>query len=199
MDSDLNKYNLHNRVSRHPKMSDSDWDAAYRETWEQWFNDEHVETVARRHAARANGRPNKAVQYMMEFKLLYEVEGVHALEGGVVRRKRRKSRRSTLPLESPLIFYPRFAAECATKAWQLWRTYRRLTAIAKRVAADPNRLGYTDAAIQAVKDDELKTLDLFQETAGGAAEAAKKIAHQAAKQRTAEDGAKAPIPAAAVA
>jgi len=56
---------------------------------------------------------------MIEFKLLYANEGVHTLEGGVVRRKRRKSRRPGLKREPPLLFYPRFAIESAGKAQQI--------------------------------------------------------------------------------
>jgi hypothetical protein len=179
MDPDLNKYNLHHRVSRHPRMSDAEWDAAYRDAWRIWFADEHIETVARRHAARPDGRPKKVVQYMTEFKMLYEIEGLHAMEGGVIRRKRRRSRRPSLPPESPLIFYPRYALECASKAWRYWNGYRRAAAITKRVLSDPNRSSYVDLATKPVTAEELATLDLFQETAGGAAEVAKKLAQDA--------------------
>ena len=65
------------------------------------------------------GRPKKALQYLIEFRLLYENEGVHTLEGGVVRRKRRKSRRPTLPLEPAILFYPKFAFESAAQGLAL--------------------------------------------------------------------------------
>ena len=113
MDPDLNKYDLHHRVSHHATMSDAEWEETYKAAWAAYFTWEHMETVTRRHARLEGGRPNKALQYLNEFRMLYENEGVHTLEGGVVRRKRRRSRRPTLPLEPALLFYPKFAFESA--------------------------------------------------------------------------------------
>jgi len=174
MDPDLNKYNLHHRVSRHPRMSDAEWEAAYRDCWRLWFNDAHMETVARRHAARPGGRPAKAVQYMNEFKMLWEIEGLHAMEGGVLRRKRRTSRRPSFRREPPVWFELKYAFETAAKAWRYWRSYRNAARIVRKVEADADRHAYTDIAITPVREDEIETLDLFHETAGGEAFVAKK-------------------------
>ena len=106
MDPDLNKYNLHHRVSHHPRMSDEEWDEAYHAAWRAYFTWEHMETVARRHARLPANRPKKALQYLNEFKMIYEIEGLHALEGGVLRRKRRRARRPTFRREPALTFYP---------------------------------------------------------------------------------------------
>lgn len=168
MDPDLNKYNLHHRVSRHPKMSDQEWEAAYRDCWRLWFNDEHMERVARRHAARPGGRPKKAVQYMNEFKMLWEVEGLHAMEGGVLRRKRRASRRPGFRRELPVWFEFKYAVETAGKAWRYWRMYRNAARIVRKVEADPDRYDYTDLAITPVSADEMETLELFHSEAAGA-------------------------------
>jgi radical SAM superfamily enzyme YgiQ (UPF0313 family) len=199
MDPDLNKYNLHHRVSRHPKMSDEEWDGAYRDAWRIWFADDHLETVARRHAARPGGRPRKVIHYMNEFRMLYEVEGLHAQEGGIIRRKRRKSRQPTFPMESVPVFYWRILRESVQKGMGYWRLYRRAKAVEKRVLSDPNPLNYTDLAIKPVSDEELQTLELFQGTAGGTGEVAKKLAHDALRQqaaRSAATPAPAPAPAA---
>ena len=51
MDPDLNKYDLNNRVTHHPVMSDDDWDDAYRAAWQSFYSLEHVRTVLRRAAA----------------------------------------------------------------------------------------------------------------------------------------------------
>ncbi len=37
MDPDLNKYDLNNRVTHHPTMSDEDWEEAYRAAWESFL------------------------------------------------------------------------------------------------------------------------------------------------------------------
>jgi hypothetical protein len=179
MDPDLNKYNLHHRVTHHPGMSDSDWEAAYADCWRLWFNDEHMETIGRRHAARPGGRPKKAVQYVNEFRMLWEVEGLNALEGGVVRRKRRASRRPGFRRQSPFAFYPRYALETAAKLWRYWGMYRNAARIVRRVESDPGRYAYSDLAIQEVSPEELETLDLFHETAGGEAFVAKKLKQDA--------------------
>ena len=35
MDPDMNKYDLNHRVAHHPKMSDAEWEDAYRAAWEK--------------------------------------------------------------------------------------------------------------------------------------------------------------------
>ena len=133
-----------------------------------------METVARRHAVLANGRPKKAAQYMIEFKMIYEIERLHTLEGGIVRRKRRTSRRPGFRRVPALIFYPAFALECAVKAARYWWYLRTEKKIVKRVAADPARADYTDIALTRATEEELETMGLFQATRGGAEAVAKK-------------------------
>jgi radical SAM superfamily enzyme YgiQ (UPF0313 family) len=169
MDPDLNKYDLHHRVSHHSTMSDEEWEETYRAAWAAYFTWDHMETVTRRHARLRAGRPNKALQYLNEFRMLYENEGVHTLEGGVVRRKRRRSRRPGFAREPALLFYPKFAVETARKLYRYWRGYRREAAVLKRILADPGRYGYEDLAIRPLAANELAALDLFHETAGGEA------------------------------
>ena len=125
MDPDLNKYDLHHRVSHHAKMSDAEWEETYKAAWDTYFTWEHMETVGRRHARLENGRPHKAIQYMNEFRMLYENEGVHTLEGGVARRKRRRSRRPGLKREPAIVFYPNLALEMMRKAFSYWSGYQK--------------------------------------------------------------------------
>ncbi|HET9640696.1 MAG TPA: radical SAM protein [Allosphingosinicella sp.] len=175
MDPDLNKYNLHHRVSHHPRMSDEEWDEAYRAAWKAYFTWDHMETVARRHARLPANRPKKALQYLTDFKLIYEIEGLHALEGGVFRRKRRRARRSGFRREPALTFYPRHVAGSAVKIVRYVRGYLRARALIRRILADPGRYQYTDVALQPPTAEEFESLGLFQETTGGTAAVAKKI------------------------
>jgi radical SAM superfamily enzyme YgiQ (UPF0313 family) len=175
MDPDLNKYNLHHRLTRHPRMSDEEWDSAYKEAWASYFTWDHMETVARRHAALPHGRPNKALQYMNEFKMLYEIEGLQVLEGGIFRRKRRRSRRPGFRQEPAIFFYPRYLAETAVKALRYWRGFRKEKSVIRRVLADPARLDYTDISLQPPVAADFETFGLFQETMGGGEAVAKKI------------------------
>jgi radical SAM superfamily enzyme YgiQ (UPF0313 family) len=175
MDPDLNKYNLHHRLTKHPRMSDEEWDTAYKEAWAAFFTWDHMETVARRHARLPANRPKKALQYMNEFKMLYEIEGLQVLEGGIFRRKRRISRRPGLPRVPAILFYPRYAAETAVKAFRYWRGFRREKAVIARILADPKRYDYTDLSLQPATAADFESFDLFQETSGGTAAVAKKI------------------------
>ncbi|MGZ8285200.1 MAG: B12-binding domain-containing radical SAM protein [Allosphingosinicella sp.] len=175
MDPDLNKYNLHHRVSHHPRMSDAEWDEAYHAAWRSYFTWEHMETVARRHARLPANRPKKALQYLNEFKMIYEIEGLHALEGGVLRRKRRRARRSGFRREPALIFYPRHVVGSLVKILRYVRGYRREKALIERILADPARHEYTDVALRPPSAEEFESLGLFQETTGGIAAVAKKV------------------------
>jgi radical SAM superfamily enzyme YgiQ (UPF0313 family) len=179
MDPDLNKYDLHHRVSRHRRMSDAEWEDTYRAAWDAYFTWEHMETVTRRHARHANGRPKKALQYLNEFRMLYANERVHTLEGGIVRRKRRRSRRPGLPVEPASLFYPRFAWESARKAWRYWRGFRREKAVLRRVLEDPRRFDYEDLATRPLLANELAALDLFHDTRGGEEAVAKQQRQEA--------------------
>lgn len=168
MDPDINKYTLHNRVMHHPKMSDEEWEEAYRAAWSTFYTYEHMETVARRHGVQSCGSPKSAAHYFAEFKMLYEIEGVHPLEGGVLRIKDRRSRRPGMRREPAAIFYPRFLAECMGKAIRYWLTFRRINAIVRKVKNDPERYRYSDIAVRPV-EDETASLGLFTDTRGGSA------------------------------
>jgi hypothetical protein len=167
MDPDLNKYDLHHRVSTHPRMSNEEWEDAYQAAWDAYFTWDHMETVAKRHARRKNGSPRRALQYMNEFRMLYSHEKVHTLEGGVVRRKRRRSRRPGMKIENPLVFYPHYwvgsVVKIARYAFGFWQEKRVL----KKVLAAQDRWDYMDVSISPPNPDELESLGLFNETRGG--------------------------------
>lgn len=173
MDPDLNKYDLNHRVTHHPKMSDEEWEEAYRTAWSAYYSDDHIETVLRRAAAHKKGRPGNKLFLMMWFKLMVQFEGVHPLEGGYFRLKFRTDRRSELPIENPLVFYPRYIWEVVTKhlacVGVVWRAYR----IYKRVKASPNRKAYSDLAIAPMDAASEADLAMIKETRGGADAAAK--------------------------
>ncbi len=174
MDPDLNKYNLHNRVSHHPKMTDAEWEEAYDAAWASYYSYEHIETVARRHGARPDGKVSKVVSYLLEFKAIYEIERVHPLEGGVFRLKYRTDRRPTLPRELPGLFHLKLFAENAVKVVRYLNITLRGFAIVRKVTRDPNRLAYTDLAMAPVTVEELDQLEIFSETGGGEAAAERK-------------------------
>jgi hypothetical protein len=162
-------------------MSDAEWDAVYREAWARYYDESHLETVIRRAAACSGGRPRATMRVMLWFRLMFEIEHLHPLEGGIFRRKYRLDRRPQMPLEHPLLFYPKYAAEIAAKAFRYLRIVRSAYRIYGRVMRDPERSSYTDVAIAPLEADELEALTMFTETSGGAAAVAKK--HRTDEQR----------------
>ena len=100
MDGDLNKYDLNHRVTHHTRMSDAEWDEAYRAAWTNYYTPEHMRTIMRRAAAHPLGRPGTALTTMLWFKLMVLYEAVHPLEGGAFRLKFRRDRRHGMKLES---------------------------------------------------------------------------------------------------
>jgi Radical SAM superfamily len=174
MDPDLNKYDLNHRVSHHGKMSDAEWEDAYRAAWQAYYTPDHVRTILRRTAANSKGRPSTTLTTILWFYLMILFEGVHPLEGGAFRQKFRRDRRHGIALESPLRFYPRYIREIVVKAWHYWSVFRTFKSILKQVLRAPDRWTYTDLAIAPPREDELETLDLYHRTSGGEAALARK-------------------------
>jgi len=70
MDPDMNKYDLNHRVSHHPKMSDEEWEDAYRAAWAAYYTPEHVRTILRRSAACRIGRPGTTLTTILWLYLM---------------------------------------------------------------------------------------------------------------------------------
>jgi hypothetical protein len=122
---------------------------------------------------------------MTMFKIMFEAEGIHPLEGGIVRMKYRRDRRYGMPIEPIGVFHYKLALEFSNKlkiyarlAWQGWR-------IGQKVKFDPKRLQYTDLALEPVIDEDLDKLALFAETAGGGAALSKRRGEDIARARVA--------------
>ena len=146
MDPDMNNYDLEHVTTAHAIMSREAWEQVYRDAWARYYTDAHVETVLRR-AVRDGLNPKKIVDALTIFSGSVRIEGVHPLQFGFLRRKRRRERRHGLPLEASLVFYPRRLGELAMALgrWMcLMRRYRRILA---QVLADPARANYTDEAL----------------------------------------------------
>jgi hypothetical protein len=181
MDPDLNKYDAVQVTTGHPLMSAKEWRDTYQLAWKTFYDPGHVETLMRR-ARACRIRPRKIAGTALGFYGSMAIEGVHPLEGGWLRRKYRKDRRPGLPIESPFVFYPRYAWETASKAARfaaLWLKYRR---IGRRVEADPAGRAYQDLALTPVSEDE-DDLEIFHATES-AKQAVAKAKLQKAQQRT---------------
>ncbi len=161
MDADLNKYDLNHATTAHSVMSREEWEQTYRLAWKTYYTDAHIETVIRRAIATGTS-PGKTMFFIVWFNGCIEIEKIHPLEGGFLRLKFRRSRRAGLPLESPLSFYPKYAAETLWKQYKWISLYTRLRLIYRKVKRDPRRFEYMDLALEPVNDNEIETRELFQ-------------------------------------
>ncbi|HEX6083273.1 MAG TPA: radical SAM protein [Thermoanaerobaculia bacterium] len=163
VDADMNKYDLNHVCTAHPKMSQTEWEAAYRMAWETYYTEEHVETVIRRNVA-TRCRATNAILLMTWFGGSIHIEGVHPLEAGLFRYKFRRDRRPGFPIEPVWKFYPQYFFESIAKLGRWFGIYAGLRWKYMRVKRDPRRLEYMDTALTPVTDDDQETLELFHET-----------------------------------
>ena len=184
MDPDMNKYDLNHRVAHHPKMSDVEWEDAYRAAWHAYYTPDHIRTILRRSAACKLGRPGTTLSTILWFYLMVLFEGVHPLEGGALRLKFRRDRRYGMPRENALVFYPRYWGQTLIKMWRYWSVYRQCKAILDEALAAPDRWTYSDLAIAPPKADEFDALDLYHATEGGEAALARKRRDDAIRAHT---------------
>jgi hypothetical protein len=187
MDPDINKYDLNHRVSHHGTMSDKDWEEAYRAAWHTFYTPDHINTILRRTCASKIGRPATTLSTILWFYLMTLFEGVHPLEGGALRLKFRRDRRSSLPMENPLVFYARYWGGTALKFFQYARVYLRCKAMLDRALKAPDRWIYSDLAIAPPKADEFDALDLYHATTGGEAALKRKYRDDAIRSHTAHE------------
>jgi len=162
MDPDLNKYDLNHMTTAHPVMTRADWEGVYAKAWDRYYTSDHVETILRR--ARLSGISTSNVVLLATwFMGALKIEGVHPLEVGWMRRKSRLNRRSGLPIESPLLFYPKYYAERAWKLARWARLYLHYALIRRKVEKDENWQAYMDTAMTPISDHETE-LEMFQST-----------------------------------
>ena len=172
MDPDMNKYDLEHVVTGHPKMSKSEWERAYRLAWETYYTPEHMETVMRR-AVATGISPGKMMFLLIWFYGCVTLEKIHPLEGGYLRRKVRRDRRPGLPLESPLVFYPRYVADLVRKHVVIGRFVWRMGRIRRALKRDPEARRYMDEALTPVSAAELDDLEMFNNSPSARAAADK--------------------------
>ncbi len=172
MHPDLNRYDLNHACAKHPKMSEEEWDRAYRDAWRTYFTPKHMERIMRRNAAVKRSVGNMML-LLVWFSGTMEIEGVHPLEGGFFRRKHRRDRRPGFKIEPALLFYPKYWAELA---WSQLRWGLRFAGIVPfyiRIKRDKARGHYMDLALSPVEKESLEDLAMIAETRGGQAALAK--------------------------
>jgi radical SAM superfamily enzyme YgiQ (UPF0313 family) len=163
VDEDLNKYDLNHVTTAHPRMPQSEWEAAYKMAWETYYTKEHVQSVLRRLVAKRASASN-AILLMTWFGGSIHIEGVHPLEAGLFRYKFRRDRRPGFPIVPAWQFYPGYVFESIAKLGRWFKTYAGLRLIYNRIKRDPRRYEYMDTALTPVMDDDEEKLELFHNT-----------------------------------
>jgi len=168
MDPDLNKYDVEHVVTGHSQMSTDEWQKIYSKAWETYYTPEHFVTVMRRGEAFGVdwGRTLEALWF---FYHCLKNEGIHPLQGGLLRLKRRRDRRPDLPRENPIIFYPRYWLETIVKNIAMVQIFRKYSRIGKKIGEDPHRIYYMDKALAPVTEHDDDTFELFTHTAAARA------------------------------
>ena len=165
MNPDMNSYDSEHVVTAHPLMSDEEVLRTYRQAWDAFYTLDHVETIMRR-AAACGIKPGKVMKLALYFSAMRRIEGIHPLQGGLIRRKYRRDRRPGLPIESPMIFYPRYLWETITKSFRLFALLRCYKLILARVENTQAKYTPVDVALTLATKEDLHTLEIFKATEG---------------------------------
>jgi radical SAM superfamily enzyme YgiQ (UPF0313 family) len=174
LDPDMNRYDLEHVTSDHGSMNSEEMAGIYDRAWHLYYTPEHIETLMKRNIA-SGMRSSRMAAMIFYYYGCYRHEGVHPLQGGAFRRKVRNQRRPDMPMENPIVFYPK-------RLGQIARTYGRaglyalwLERVRRRCEADPNKMQYTDLAITAVTDETSESLEMYElnDSARAAVEQAK--------------------------
>ena len=163
VDRDLNKFDLNHACTAHPRMSQAEWEGAYRMAWETYYTKDHVEAVLRRLIAKRASASN-AILLMTWFGGAIHIEKVHPLEAGLFRYKFRRDRRPGFAIEPRWKFYPRYVFESIAKLWKWAGIYAGLRLIYMRAKRDPKKYAYMDTALTPVTEHDVEELELFHET-----------------------------------
>jgi hypothetical protein len=164
MDPDLTKYDLNHRVTHHPRMSDEEWERAYRDAHRSFYSWEHMERVVKRLVALRSNKRFTTINRLVAYREAVRLEGVAKLESGYFRIKRRRQRRSDLPIEMFVPFYAKYVTHSVVALGGTLLTYARLRLMLRRIMRDPKRFDYVDRAITPVEAGELHLLSETRST-----------------------------------
>jgi hypothetical protein len=180
MDQDLNNYDLNHITTDHPVMTRDEWLGAFRAAWRSFYSIDHIKTLMRR--GRATGiSPGHIMGSSIAVYIYACIEGVQPLESGIVRRRLRRERRPGMPIEHPLVFYPKYLARSLRGYSQALALLVPLAIERWRLKRDPSTKGYMDRALTPVDDRELEDMEIYSAT--GAALAAVELHKDKQRQR----------------
>jgi radical SAM superfamily enzyme YgiQ (UPF0313 family) len=155
LDPDLNKYDLEHVTAEHSKMTAEQWQKLYHDAWIAYYSPEHLETVMRRAVATDCNAGNMTFLLLWYYSCV-ALEKIDPLEGGYLRRKYRKDRRPTMPIESAFVFYPRYLADLLQKHFRLAKLIWKYGKLRRQLKRDPQARNYVDLALTPVVDNEME-------------------------------------------
>jgi hypothetical protein len=126
-----------------------------------------------RRATACGMKTIKVMFFLAWFQGSLAIERLHPLQGGYLRVKYRKDRRSGLPIEPPVLWHLKYWGETVAKTTKLLGLLWKLDRMRRQILKDPRRLEYKDLAITPVQEGEMDELEIFNATQGGRAAVAK--------------------------
>ena len=190
MDPDLNRYDLSHRVTHHPKMTDQELDDLYKAVWDTYYTPEHMRTVIKRAFALGSNKKLTLSSLLTGFGVNTRVNNIRSYDMGIMRYIARRERREGLPLEHPIVFYPKMLWRTVSGLITVSRSFSSLSRYAKKTWKDKSYVDYLDDAITPVAADDYSTLEMYQQTRGVKAQADKAaadISKKAAKETATEN------------
>ena len=190
MDPDLNRYDLSHRVTHHPKMTDQELDDLYKAVWDTYYTPEHMRTVIKRAFALGSNKKLTLSSLLTGFGVNTRVNNIRSYDMGIMRYIARRERREGLPLEHPIVFYPKMLWRTVSGLITVSRSFSSLSRYAKKTWKDKSYVDYLDDAITPVAADDYSTLEMYQQTRGVKAQADKaaaNISKKAAKETATEN------------
>ena len=179
MSADTNQYDSEHAVTAHARMTSEEWAGIYKRAWHLYYSPKHVEILLRR-AVATGLNTGRVASMIFAFYASHAFEGVHPLQSGVFRRKRRRQRRPGFGRENPLVFYPRRVKEIlGTYVPGLWYLLK-LEMLRLKIRRDPKAKAYTDIALSPSAQDSGRSFELYQQRQGSARHTTDLINMQAA-------------------
>ena len=113
-------------------------------------------------AASSSVRSCRCCSY---FSTSVAIEGIHPLQWGMFRIKDRRTRRSGLPIESPITFYPALRRGYRPQGRRSSKRWYELKRIVRKIEADPLANSHMDEAMTPVSEEDFEHMELYTQNA----------------------------------
>ena len=171
LEADLNKYDTEHAATDHPRMTAEQWESIYREVWQLYYSWPHIETLVKR-AVAAGLSTRELTTTIFHYYASQAFEGIHPLQAGLFRRKRRTERRQSFPRQNVFSFYRRRLREIPGTYLPALHFLWKLERMRRQIERDPRARDYTDVATSPSIEagDALELYRRFAPTRGVAVE-----------------------------